>query len=382
VDRPGPPRDEAAAAAGWRAASPADVRQRRLMSVPRALELDLGDLRELQLGGLRPTSEGHAVGDTDAGPLRVEFHAPGLVRLRIGENTLPDYGLTVAPVSRPAVTAEESAGVLTLTAGDLAVAIDPASFSVTLARGGVALLGPPRDGHFRRRFRLPRFARNGRGWFVAIDLAEGEPVYGHGEKWGRLDHRGQRVVSWNEDALGTNAEISYKNCPFAWSPRGWGLFANTPGRVVHGAGFAPWSHRSYVLLVEDDTLDLFLIAAPDPAAVLERYTWLTGRPAAVPRWSLGTWLSKAYYRDADEFLAAARRVRELRLPMDVITLDGRAWQDTATRFAFEWDRPATPTRDASSTRRRAWACESAPGSTRSSRSTARCSRASPRSPSS
>jgi alpha-D-xyloside xylohydrolase len=147
---------------------------------------------------------------------------------------------------------------------------------------------------------------------------------------------------WNEDALGTNAEISYKNCPFAWSPRGWGLFANTPGRVVHGAGFAPWSHRSYVLLVEDDTLDLFLIAAPDPAAVLERYTWLTGRPAAVPRWSLGTWLSKAYYRDADEFLAAARRVRELRLPMDVITLDGRAWQDTATRFAFEWDRARYP----------------------------------------
>ena len=117
--------------------------------------------------------------------------------------------------------------------------------------------------------------------------------------------------SWNEDALGVNAEIAYKNCPFAWSPRGWGLFANTPAGWCTGSATPPWSHRSYVLEVEDEALDLFLIAAADPAGVLERYTWLTGRPARVPRWSLGAWLSKAYYRDADELLATARRVREL-----------------------------------------------------------------------
>ena len=156
-----------------------------------------------------------------------------------------------------------------------------------LARDGTTLLGPPTDAHFRRRYRLPRFAATERGFFCAIDLAEGEPVYGHGEKWSRLDHRGQLLTSWNEDALGVNAEASYKNCPFAWSPRGWGLFVHTPGRVTHGVGFAPFSHRSYTLEVEDERLDLFLIAAADPAGVIERFTWLTGRPAPVPRWSLG-----------------------------------------------------------------------------------------------
>ena len=30
------------------------------------------------------------------------------------------------------------------------------------------------------------------------------------------------------------------------------------------------------------------------------------------------------------------------MPCDTITLDGRAWQDTATRFAFEWDRTRYP----------------------------------------
>jgi alpha-D-xyloside xylohydrolase len=53
-------------------------------------------------------------------------------------------------------------------------------------------------------------------------------------------------------------------------------------------------------------------------------------------WSLGVILSKAYYRDADEILAVAREVRARRMPCDTITFDGRAWQDTDTRFAFEW----------------------------------------------
>ena len=259
-----------------------------------------------------------------------------------GASHLPDYGLIDGKAAPPAVAVESMDGRIALRADRLSVTVEPGQFTVTLARDGETLLGPPRDGHFSRRFRLPRFASRDRGWLMAIDLAEGEPVLGHGEKWGRLDHRGQRLVSWNEDALGVNAELSYKNCPFAWSPRGWGLFVNTPGRVVHGVGYPPWSHRSYVLDVEDAALDLFLIAGPDPTAVLERFTWLTGRPAGVPRWSLGAWLSKAYYEDAAAFVGAARRTRELGLPMDVITLDGRAWLDTATRFAFRWDATRYP----------------------------------------
>ena len=66
-----------------------------------------------------------------------------------------------------------------------------------------------------------------------------------------------------EDALGVNAEASYKNTPFAWSPRGWGLFVHTAATVTHGVGHPCWSHRSYLLEVED-SLDLFLIAGGGP----------------------------------------------------------------------------------------------------------------------
>ncbi|HEX6011276.1 MAG TPA: TIM-barrel domain-containing protein [Geminicoccaceae bacterium] len=301
------------------------------------MRLDLDRLQELHLADLHSLREASIGGTTERGPFRLQLYAPGIVRLTIGTASLPDYWLVSAPAEPPPTEVERGEGSLTLRSGALLARATGEDFVVTLARNGTTLLGPPKDAHFRRRYRLPRFAATERGFFFAIDLAEGEPVYGHGEKWSRLDHRGQLITSWNEDALGVNAEVSYKNCPFAWSPRGWGLFVNTPGRVVHGVGFAPFSHRSYTLEVEDERLDLFLIAADDPAGVIERFTWLTGRPVRVPRWSLGAWLSKAYYRDAGEFLEAARRVRALGLPMDVITLDGRAWQDTRTRFAFQWD---------------------------------------------
>ncbi len=299
-------------------------------------QLRMDRLAELNLEGLALV-DGTAIGSTERGPFRLEIFASGIVRLAIGAAKLPDYGILAAGPQSPPIEATLAAGAVTLRAEAMAVSVTAQDFLVTLARDGITLLGPPKDAHFRRRYRLPRFAATERGYFCAIDLAEGEPVYGHGEKWSRLDHRGQLITSWNEDALGVNAEISYKNCPLAWSPRGWGLFVHTPGRVVHGVGFAPFSHRSYTIEVEDERLDLFLIAAADPADVIERFTWLTGRPAPVPRWSLGAWLSKAYYRDPEELVAAARNVRALDLPMDTITLDGRAWQETRTRFAFQWD---------------------------------------------
>lgn len=71
-----------------------------------------------------------------------------------------------------------------------------------------------------RQFRLPPVAKVDQSWFFSLDLDSSEPVYGLGEKWGRLDKRGQLLRSYNLDALGVIAEISYKNTPCAWSPNG------------------------------------------------------------------------------------------------------------------------------------------------------------------
>lgn len=274
--------------------------------------------------------------------LEVSAPCEGVLRLRLGERDGADYPILAELGSALPLTTEESENGYLVTAGDLALELADEPFRFVLTRSGKEVLRSTTDGHFRRSFRLPPFATTERGIFAAFNLESGEPVYGLGEKYGPLNRRGQFVISHNEDALGVNAEISYKNTPFAWSPSGWGLFVHTPADVRHGVGYPQWSHRTYGLEVDSSELDLFLIAAEGPAEILERYTALTGQPVKPPRWSYGLWLSRAYYRTAEEALATAQKVRERRIPCDVFTLDGRAWLDTSTRFAFEWDASRYP----------------------------------------
>ena len=78
-------------------------------------------------------------------------------------------------------------------------------------------------------------------------------------------------------------------------------------------------------------------ASGAPAGILDLYTQLTGRAATVPTWSLGLWVSRAYYKTPQEAADVAAKLRAHRIPCDVITLDGRAAWNVDTRFDFEWD---------------------------------------------
>ena len=266
----------------------------------------------------------------------VASYGPGVFRLRTGPNTRPDYGILVGR-SKPCTVAKPDAATTTLTAGDAMLEISGGPLRRLLWRGA-QILGSITDQHFRGFTRLPAFGRIRQGgeWTAALALASGEAVYGLGEKFGPLDKRGQLVHSQVEDALGVNTGLSYKNTPFAWSAgtgRGaWGLFVHTPGRVAHGVGLPDWSHRSYALVVDDEALDLFLFAADTPAGVIDLYTQLTGRAPEVPRWSLGLWVSRAYYKTPEEAIDVARSAARAPHPCDVITLDGRAAWNVKTRF--------------------------------------------------
>src|SRR5258708_14445828 len=274
----------------------------------------------------------------------------GIFRIRVGASTKPDYGLVVARAQRCEVTQPDE-GVWSFAAGGLRLELTGEPLKIRVLHDEHPLLTSVTDEHFRGFTRLPVIGRtrNAAQWIAAFALVSGEPVYGLGEKFGPLNKRGQLVTSQVEDALGVNADGSYKCTPFCWSPGsgaaktgGWGIFVNTPGRVTHGVGHPEWSHRSYVTVVDDEALDLFLIAGRDPAQVLERYTLLTGRAPNVPLWSLGLWVSRAYYRTGDEAVAVADQMRARKIPCDVLSLDGRAVWDVQTRFDFRWDSTRYP----------------------------------------
>lgn len=299
--------------------------------------------RGLSKARLLETTPAGARFETDEGVLEASFYAPGIVRLRITLATAPDYGLLSAEPQQPPVQAAVVEGAARLQSGETALEILPEPLRIRFSRGEQTLLESTSDRTIQGALRFNPFAAGGEDrsrpdeWLICLGLRSDEAIYGLGEKFGPLNKRGQLITNWNRDATGVNAEISYKNTPFAWSSAGWGLYVHTAARVTHGVGYSPWSHRSYILKLEDPNLDLFLIAGETPAALLERYTWLTGRAPLPPTWSYGMWMSKAYYQTADELLEVAQQLRQRRIPCDVITLDGRAWHKPETRFDFSWD---------------------------------------------
>ncbi len=271
---------------------------------------------------------------TSDGLLQVSFHPSGL-RLRIAGQSSADYEMLLQEPKKLPCLIAHSAQSTVITSDNNELIIQHNPFSFALNCGGRNIQKTPNDGHFVRQYRMPPLAKTTQGWLFSLDLSAEEAVYGLGEKWSSLNKRGQFIRSYNHDALGVNAEVSYKNTPFAWSPSGWGVFVHTPAPVTHAVGYAPWSQRAYGLLVEDDALDIFILKGKNGAEIIHQYTELTGKAPVPPVWSLGVILSKAYYKDVPELMATARAVREHDMPCDVITLDGRAWQDTDTRFAFE-----------------------------------------------
>ena len=284
-----------------------------------------------------PKLQGHVlVLPTQFGEVSVTISEFGL---RLNAGITQDHAfniLSATPTNLPLLLNTLGLG-FAATAGEYRLEFYSDPFHFKLYKNDKLVQQSATDGHFVRQHRLPPLAKTDHGWILSLELNYDEAVYGLGEKWGKLDKRGQLIRSYNHDALGVNAEKSYKNTPYAWSPEGWNLFVHTPAPVTHGVGYALWSQRTYVCLVEDDALDVFLYQEQTPAQSINRYCELTGFAPVPPQWSFGVILSKAYYKNADELLSVAREVRAKNMPCDVITLDGRAWQDTDTRFAFEWD---------------------------------------------
>ena len=279
---------------------------------------------------------------TNLGYFELSYYAPSIIRLRAGEEPKNDYGMLVAPPEAVSTRFTETGQGYRLEGNNAALEIASSPARFCLYQEDRALLESVTDRAFLGKLRWMPIGYKEGSWMLSLALSSETQVYGLGEKFSSLNRKGQLISSWNLDATTLNAEPSYKNTPFAWSPDGWGLLAHTTGLVTHGVGYPQWSHRSYILEIKDTALDIFLFIGDTPAEILERYTHLTGRAPEPPRWSYGAWMSRAYYETAEEAIEVASTLRERKIPSDVLVLDGRAWHEMETRFDFQWDASRYP----------------------------------------
>ncbi|GAA2044267.1 alpha-xylosidase [Agromyces tropicus] len=173
-----------------------------------------------------------------------------------------------------------------------------------------------------------------------LSLGVGELVYGLGERFGPLVKNGQTVDIWNADG-GTSSEQAYKNVPFYLTNRGYGVLVNHAGHVSFEVGSEAVEQVQFS--VAGECLEYVVIAGPTPAEVLDRYTRLTGRPARVPDWSYGLWLSTSFTTDYDEATVNAfiDGMAERDIPLEVFHFDC-FWMREFHWTDFQWDPAVFP----------------------------------------
>ncbi|NTW41114.1 MAG: alpha-xylosidase, partial [Cellulomonadaceae bacterium] len=257
---------------------------------------------------------------------------PDVIRVRI-ENHVgvldrgPSFGLQ-GPARVPVdVTVDDAQGVLT--SGALSVRVARDRWNVDFTSDGKVLTSSPAKG-------IGVIEHEGLTYVhEQLSLGIGEHVYGLGERFGPFVKNGQVVDIWNADG-GTSSEQAYKNVPFFLSDRGYGVFVNQPELVSFEIGTEKVARTQFS--VQGQSLEYFVIGGPTPKDVLRRYTALTGRPARVPAWSFGLWMSTSFTTDYDEATVTSfvEGMAARDIPLSVVHFDC-FWMREFNWCDFEWD---------------------------------------------
>ncbi|MCA5893809.1 alpha-xylosidase [Isoptericola sp. NEAU-Y5] len=288
-----------------------------------------------------PTAVIHTRGDTLNRPMITVTYsspAPGVVKVRVehfagAARRGPDFAVSSADGYRPVVKVDETSGVL-----------ETGGLTVRAHRGGRWHVDFEQDGRVLTSS-LPKsvgvmttahgVTPPGSWVHEQLTIDPGEHVYGLGERFGPFVKNGQSVDIWNEDG-GTSSEQAYKNVPFYVTSKGYGVFVAHPERVSFEV--ASEVNTRVQFSVAGQALEYYLVGGPTPKDVLRRYSGLTGRPAEVPAWSYGLWLSTSFTTDYDEATVTSfvDGMAERGLPLSVFHFDC-FWMREYQWCDFEWD---------------------------------------------
>ncbi|HXP97729.1 MAG TPA: TIM-barrel domain-containing protein, partial [Telmatospirillum sp.] len=259
----------------------------------------------------------------------------------------------VSGFSLPDFSLEQADGCLRVTTGQLRL-------SITLS--GLYCQWESRVGGEWRAAAADRATQNYNfGWwdervYHYLKRDADEMYFGLGERAGTSDRAGQSYRMTNLDAMGYSARTTdplYKHIPFylTWKKAEkvpFGIFYDTlsdcsfdMGRELdnyHG------HYRSFVADFGD--LDYYVFGGETLSHITQRYTWLTGRPAFMPKWSLGYSGSTMSYTDSpnaqermNEFL---EKCSEYDIPCESFHLSSGYTSIANKRYVFNWNHDKFP----------------------------------------
>ncbi|MGN0353468.1 MAG: TIM-barrel domain-containing protein [Muricoprocola sp.] len=183
-------------------------------------------------------------------------------------------------------------------------------------------------------------------------LDEEECYYGFGEKAGLLNKNKTFLRERATDAMGYDAEkmdTLYKHIPFyirmsRETKKAVGLYYNNFYESVFNMGCEKsnyWPRYTY-WQADGGDIDLFFLAGNSIKKIVDNYTYLTGRPALLPKRGLGYQGSSMYYpeleKDSDDaVLGFIDTIKEEGFPIDGFHLSSGYTAYENRRCVFTWN---------------------------------------------
>lgn len=171
---------------------------------------------------------------------------------------------------------------------------------------------------------------------VRLNLADGEALWGFGQRLDHFNLRGSQFDVWTEDAW-NRTDTSYFAVPWFVSSAGYGLFINNTGRLHADLGHTNPGEMS--LTIPEGGAEIWAVTGT-PAQCVAAYSALVGRPQAVPEWTFQPWLSRNSFLSAYEVDHTLDQFTKNEMRIGAVVLE--AWEQHLHNFQFETDRYPNP----------------------------------------
>jgi alpha-glucosidase len=298
--------------------------------------------------------------------LRVDVVRADLVRLKMSRagvfDESPTFAVCVEPLSEPVpFTVERDDDRVRLVTAALTVSVWLDPFRVDVHRAdGTVVVETTADEHGR----YWAYATLNDGFTLRRRCRREDAVYGLGEKGGRHNRKGRDFTLWNTDVLSPTETLEFTSQYPAGHPRAdrtsvemdpfyvsipFFYHQSYPDGAM-AASFLDNGYRgSYEFSLDEEyrvhfaggQYTEYVFAGPDMPQILEQYTWLTGRTAPPPLWSLGYHQCRWFDYTQEEVEALATRHRADAIPCDALWLDIE-YMDGYRVFTWNTDRFPDP----------------------------------------
>ena len=273
------------------------------------------------------------------GQVIIQFYTNSIVRIVMNQYDTPKLSGSKAVIVHPEfveVKKQLHNDLITLETDKIQLQIKKSPFRLTVFN---------KDGHILIEEGERGMAYQHNGKVAAFKkMNENDHYYGFGEKTGHLNKHGEKYEMWNTDVYAPhNPETDplYESIPYFMTLRNGlahGIFFDNTFRTV----FDMKSDSDYYSFEADGgQLDYYVLGGSTPKAVLNQYTYLTGKIPLPPKWALGYHQSRYSYETEAEVRELADNFIKRNIPIDVIHLDIH-YKNGYRVFTFDKERYPNP----------------------------------------